>query len=54
MSYLNKAGTLIWNMVFKGSNQTILFNFFFFLQLSSVRPLIPKKIKVLSLILTIL
>lgn len=31
----------------KGTNQT-----FPFLQLSSVKPLIPKKIKVLSLILT--
>lgn len=54
MSYLNKAETLTWNMAFKGTNQTFFLIFFFFLQLSSVKPLIPKKIKVLSLILTIL
>lgn len=54
MSYLNKAEALIWNMAFKGTNQTFFFSFLFFLQLSSVKPLIPKKIKVLSLTLTIL
>lgn len=44
-SYLNTVETLIWNMAFKGSK--------LFMQLSSVKPLIPKKIKKFSLILTI-
>jgi len=55
MSYLNKAEALIWNMAFKGTNKTFFFSFlFFFLHLSYVKPLIPKKIKVFSLTLTIL